>query len=293
MSFKLPKNIYIFCTVLNFCSLPKLLPWNIRPPLNFSFTGCLRRPLFLSFFSYFYLFLTSRLFWSLKGALSKFKLRSEFFELDWHELCLHRKTFIILFKLCVKGHWAHYWRPWCSWMSLLPTMISWVILFHENSTFQPWTFVCICEWKSSIENSQIILHGYSYVEFGWITPTKKKHCEWITFHGRNKIYMIFLGTLFHSKISWIFMDGLLFHRKGFDSTTFIKVDTKETWNLNSKPFNLLSICFKDVLKRILNFERALLKLQKAIWYIFFKIKIEGGKEGRREGRKSLLKPKKI
>jgi len=35
------------------------------------------------------------------------------------------------------------------------------------------------------------------------------------------------------------MDGLLFHQKGFDS--------------------------KDVLKGILNFERALLKLQKAIW----------------------------
>jgi hypothetical protein len=97
-----------------------------------------------------------------------------------------------------------------------------------------------------------------------LTP-EKKHCEWTTFHGWNKIYLIFLGTLFHSKISWIFMDGLLFHQKGFDSTTFKKVDTKETWNLNSKPFNLLSICFKDVLEGTLNFERALLKLQKAIW----------------------------
>jgi hypothetical protein len=91
------------------------------------------------------------------------------------------------------------------------------------------------------------------------------YSEWTTFHGWNKIYMIFLGILFYSKISWIFMDGLLFHQKGFDSSTSIKVDTKETWNLNSKPFNLLSICFKDVLQGTLNFERALLKLQKAIW----------------------------
>jgi hypothetical protein len=129
-------------------------------------------------------------------------------------------------------------------------------LFHKNLAFQPWTFVCICEWKSSIENSQMRLHGCSYVEFGWINATQK-NCEWTTLHGRNKIYMIFLGALFHSKFSWIFMDGLLFHKKRFDSTTFIKVDKKETWNLNSKPFNLLSICFKDILEGTLNFEMAL------------------------------------
>ncbi len=136
------------------------------------------------------------------------------------------------------------------------------------------------------------LHGCSYVEFGWINTWKKKHCEWTTFHGRNKIYMIFLGTLFHSKISWIFMDGLLFHQKGFDSTTFNKVDTKETWNLNSKPFNLLSICFKDVLEGTLNFERALLKLQKAIWWKKKKLREREGKKEEGKGEKVCTNQKK-
>jgi hypothetical protein len=144
--------------------------------------------------------------WSLKGALSKFKLGSKFFELDWHELSLHRKAFIILFKYYVKGHWAHYWRPWCSWMSLLPTMISWMILFLENSTFQPWTFVRICEWKSSIENSQIRLHGCSYVEFGWINTPKKNIVNELHCMDETKYIWYFLELYFILKFhefSWM------------------------------------------------------------------------------------------
>jgi hypothetical protein len=48
--------------------------------------------------------------------------------------------------LIIGGHDAHgypFYQPWFH---------EWT-LFHENSAFQPWTFVHICEWESNIENS--------------------------------------------------------------------------------------------------------------------------------------------
>jgi hypothetical protein len=48
--------------------------------------------------------------------------------------------------LIIGVHDAHgypFYQPWFH---------EWT-LFHENSAFQPWTFVHICEWESSIENS--------------------------------------------------------------------------------------------------------------------------------------------
>jgi len=53
----------------------------------------------------------------------------------------------------------------------------------------------------------------------------------LTFHAN-----FFLNELY-------FMDELLFHLDGFKSTSFIKMDVKKIWNVNSKPFNLLSICW--------------------------------------------------
>ncbi len=57
---------------------------------------------------------------------------------------------------------------------------------------------------------------------------------------------------------------------------------KKTWNLESKLFNLLSMCSKNYLGGILNFEKAPLKLQRFIkWKRQWK---EGEKEWKMGGR---------
>jgi hypothetical protein len=69
---------------------------------------------------------------------------------------------------------------------------------------------------SSTENSQMILHVCSSMIFGWLVQKEKI---------MNELH-------FMDEISW--MD--------FHYTSFIKIDTKNTWYVNSKPFNLLSLC---------------------------------------------------
>jgi len=131
--------------------------------------------------------------------------------------------------LIIGGHDAHgcpFYQPWFhGWFYSMKIQL----FNHEH----------LCVFVN--ENHPLKIHKQDCTDVHmWnlddLHPQKKKHCEWTTFHGRNEIYMIFLGTLFHSKISWIFMDGLLFHQKGFDS--------------------------KDVLKGILNFERLFWSFKK-------------------------------
>jgi hypothetical protein len=67
------------------------------------------------------------------------KLLPQKFRLDRFYLVFHRVhvptyppslylfgTLILFFKECVKGCQTYYWRPWCTWMSLLAIMIFWM-----------------------------------------------------------------------------------------------------------------------------------------------------------------------
>jgi len=90
-------------------------------------------------------------------------------ELDWHVLNPHMKTlFFLVQKVCMR-HGACYWRPWCPWMSLLATVISWVNFISQKFTFHSWKFSIFINKTSSIHTLEIHeFHGCSSMKVGWL-----------------------------------------------------------------------------------------------------------------------------
>jgi hypothetical protein len=106
--------------------------------------------------------------------------------------------------------------------------------------FHWWNFVHIHQWncihwKFMNDIFLIFIHGT------WLT---------LVMGGKNKIGMNYTWWM-KPKYRWYFLNELYlilkFHEySSIDFHSFIKINTKKTWNLNSKPFNLLSICFKNI-----------------------------------------------
>jgi hypothetical protein len=105
-------------------------------------------------------------------------------------------------------------------------------------------YMNVVQWQKKLKNHQMF--SSKRINF----PCKKYKIEWITFHGWHKIIDYILGwTLIHCKIPWIFMD---FHSiKMVSNPHYSSKWIKKTWNLNSKPLNVLSICSKINLSGII------------------------------------------
>jgi hypothetical protein len=109
---------------------------------------------------------------------------------------------------------------------LLVTMISWMDFMSWKSSF---SFMKICpfssinfhsfiHWKLTNDITCMFIHDI------WMTSAKGKIVNELHF-----MYESYSILRFH-EISW--------------RDSFIKIDTNKTWYLNSKPFNLLSVCGK-------------------------------------------------
>lgn len=113
------------------------------------------------------------------------------------------------------------------------------ILWHLKIVMN---YMNVVQWQKKLKKLSNVL-----LQKNWLSM--QFFLEWITFHEWHIIIDDILGwTLIHCKIPWIFMD---FHSiKMVLNPHYSSKWIKNTWNLNSKPFNVLSICSKINLSSI-------------------------------------------
>jgi hypothetical protein len=81
----------------------------------------------------------------------------------------YENSFVFLVQKVCMRHGACYWRPWCPWMSLLATVISWVNFISQKFTFHSWKFSIFINKTSSIHTLEIHeFHGCSSMKVGWL-----------------------------------------------------------------------------------------------------------------------------